>query len=211
MGNTTNYRFPYPEATDPVQVSADMGNMATAIDTRLLFDSSRNKPSLVQAEAFDATQYLVEIVNTNASTQLFSIPITNASVGDLYIFDYGGSVLNQSNATRTMTTSINLGTTTLFTGTSGNITTSAGIRPFSGQIRLYVDTLTANIATSFFILGGGTQFNMNGTTTIYTYSINTSTEDLTTSKNLSMNITLSSAHPEYFMRLQQYRLMRLPG
>ena len=209
MGVTTNYSFPYPSASDPIRVSSDMEDLATAIDTRLLFDSSRNGSSLVLAEAFDATQYVSQVQNTTTATQVMSLPISGAQAGDLYILDYGGSIFNATGANRTFIMDIKLGTTTVFTGTSVALANSTGVRSLQGQIRLHVDTTSAQVFLSDSAVGGGTQFNMNGAMAIYCQSVSTATEDLSTTKNLTMDITLSAASGELFFRIQNYRLMRL--
>jgi hypothetical protein len=209
MGTSSNYQFPYPNSTDPIKVSDDMQRLATKVDDRLVIDSTRNQNSLVLAEAIDVTQYLTWIVNTTSATQLFSVPITQASVGDLYVFDFSGSYQNNTGANRTFILSVDLGSTNLFTGTSTAIATSTALRTLYGQIRIHIDTLSAQIATSLVVIGGVGQFSMNTASGIYTRAINTATEDLSTAKNLTATITHSIASEDLWMSLQQYSLVRI--
>jgi hypothetical protein len=209
MGQTSAYRFPYPDASDVVKVSSDMGDLATAIDTRLAFDSTRARPSVILAEAYDATQYLTEIVNTTTATQLFSVPLTGAVAGDVFIMNYHVSVLNFSGASRNATVTINIGTSTIFTGLIGAIAASNTMRAMQGELRIHVQTPTAHIVTTSFTLGGTALLSMNGGITLHQQNLNTSTEDLSVNPNLSMEITPNFASENYFFRLHAYNLRRL--
>lgn len=209
MGQTSAYRFPYPEATDVVQVSADMNNLATAIDTRLLFDSSRARPSVVAAEAIDATQYVSQIVNTTAITQFFSVPLVGGVAGNVFILTYRGSILNNTGASRDATVYIKIGAGTVFTSAIGAIANSNTMRSMEGEIRLHVESNTSAILTTSFTGGSTALVNMNSGVSFYQQNVNTALVNMSTNPNLTMEIAPNLANENYFFRLHNYRLMKL--
>ena len=210
MGSTTNYGLPYPDNTDPLDIAGDIQALADTIDTELLDVANAGTGSLIVAYAYDATP-TATISNTTTETSLVSYSVSGASAGNIYRIKAGGSYLNNTGANRTITMRAKLGATTVISGTSGNLTTNASERPWKWEIDLYIESTSAQVMASTFMLGGVGLSSTALTANIIasTGAIGTATEDLTSAKTLDLTGQLSINSTNNTMTLYYYEIVRL--
>jgi hypothetical protein len=210
MGSTSNYGLPYPDNTDPLDIAGDIQALADSIDTELLDVANAGTGSLLVAYAYDASP-TATISNTTTETSLVSYSVSGASAGNIYRVKAGGSYLNNTGTNRTITMRAKLGSTTVVSGTSGNLTTNASERAWTWWLDLYVESTSAQVMSSVFTLGGPGLSSTILTANIIasTNGIGTATEDLTSAKTWDLTGQLSVASTNNTMTLYYYEIVRL--
>ena len=211
MTTTPNFNLNYPLGADAIAVPTDLQNLATDMDTNMATMNARSVGPLLIAQDYDTT-FVTEVVNTTATTNLFSLPISGAQAGEIYDLTFFGRYLNNSGSSRAFTFTASLGSATLTTGTSANFVTSTVERGFYGNIKIYVDATNRQMTYS------GLSFTAAGTAANHpvaamglniTNVFTKATVDLSTSQNLVVSFAHSAALTTIRLRLLGYTLVRL--
>jgi hypothetical protein len=208
MPTTPNYALRYPANTDSADIQGHISNLATDLDNQLLYFNNKQQEIFTIKRDFNATP-IVSIANTNAETNLLTLPIQGAVAGDTYRLTIFGQFLNNSGGNTTINTRVKLGGATYIFGASANIATSTARRSLTMTVDLLVESLTVQILYGSTLLGGpGSNFTSQtyGVLGLGRYFAN---QNLATSKDLQVTQTHSVANANIITEMNGYTLERV--
>lgn len=151
----------------------------------------------------------VAVSNTITKTTLITQALGAAQAGDEFVFTAWGDCLNQTGSSQLWTIDVALGATTLGSGSTGTLATSGNRRRWWFEMNMVVTSTTAQSSGGIMTFGplGTTSFTL-GTTGAQGGFYAASTEDLSTSKDLTFSVTLGSANTTHDFRLGGYSVAR---
>lgn len=133
-------------------------------------------------------------VNSVAETTLATLTVpTTVAAGDIVRAEFSGDMLNNTGSNVTATLKLKVGTTTVFTSSAASAPTSATRRGWDAAVKmLLVSTSDERLRMRAGISSPGNQLTMSsGLVNAAWYG--TAAEDLTSSKDLVLTVTLNTA------------------
>lgn len=154
---------------------------------------------------------VVAVNNSATKTTVLTQGTGAAQAGDEFVLTVWGDSLNQTGSAQTYTLDLNLGATSLASSSALSVTTSSSRRKWWLEVNLLVASTTSQNVGGVFSLGAaGTQTWMLASTGLGGSGgfFSTATEDMSTSKDITLAVTMGAANSSLEWRLGGYSLAR---
>jgi hypothetical protein len=152
-------------------------------------------------------------VNTTTETAVFSFTLpTDLAAGEMLELQFTGLYLNNSGAGVTFTSRYKIGATTLVSHAHGSIPTTSAQRTFSGTVRIFIESTTAQRLSVMSFVGvaaPGTGATINNTAAGFnTSGMGEGTEDTTTAKTFEVTMQFGTANANTYCYFKSAQLTR---